>query len=155
MRLVIQRVKNAAITIEDGERRAMGEGMVILFAASEQDREDYSEALLQKLVGKTANLRIFSDEEGKMNRSALELGLSAMVVSQFTLFADTKKGNRPSFIAAAEPSFAEKIYDAYVGALRQCGWKEFLTGRFGAMMTVEIVNDGPVTILIDTKDWER
>lgn len=155
MRLVIQRVKNAAITIEDGVRQSMGAGLVVLFAASEQDREDYTPELLQKLAHKTANLRIFSDDEGKMNRSALELGLSVMLVSQFTLFADTKKGNRPSFIAAAKPPFAEEVYDAYVEAMRQYEWNEFLTGQFGAMMTVEIVNDGPVTILIDTKDWER
>ncbi len=155
MRLVIQRVSRASIAIEGGAPKKMGQGLVVLFAASEQDREDVSEDLIEKLAHKTANLRIFSDEEGKMNRSATKLGLSVLVVSQFTLFADTKKGNRPSFIAAAKPPFAKDVYDRYVEALRAHPWSEFLTGSFGAMMTVEIINDGPVTIVIDTKEWEK
>lgn len=155
MRLVIQRVKSAGISINKGEVRHMGAGLVVLFAASDTDTGDYSGHLIQKLAEKTAKIRIFSDAEGKMNLSALDLGLSVMVVSQFTLFADTKKGNRPSFSAAAEPVFAEKIYNEYVDILRGYSWKEFLTGEFGAMMTVELTNDGPVTIIIDTKEWER
>jgi len=155
MRLVIQRVNNAGISVDDGEWRRMGRGIVVLFAASELDRQDCSERLLRKLAEKTANLRIFPDRDGKMNLSALELGLSVMVVSQFTLFADTRKGNRPSFIKAAEPVFAESIYDRYLGMLREFGFKEFLTGEFGAMMKIELINDGPVTIIIDTKEWER
>ena len=139
----------------DNPPLSMGRGLAVLFAASELDRQDCSDELIQKLAHKTANLRIFPDSDKKMNLSALQLNLSAMVVSQFTLFACTKKGNRPSFIAAAKPPFAEQIYDRYVEALRRYDFNEFITGEFGAMMLLDIVNDGPVTIVIDTKEWER
>ena len=154
MRVVIQRVKSASISIEDNEAQHMGQGLVVLFGVSEQDKEDVNPTLIEKLAAKTANLRIFSDNNSKMNLSAGDLNLSIMVVSQFTLFADTKKGNRPSFIAAAEPSFAESIYERFLTELKKYNWKEFLTGSFRKHMVVGIENDGPVTIIIDTKEWE-
>ena len=150
MRVVIQRVKSASITIEGKAKESMGSGIVVLFAASKDDINDDS---VSKLASKTAFLRIFSDSQGKMNLSPLDLGLSVMVVSQFTLFADTKKGNRPSFVAAAEPNIARMIYDSYVLELRNYPFAEFLTGEFGAHMEIELINDGPVTIIIDTKEW--
>ena len=153
MRLVIQRVSHAAISIDGREKNRMGEGLVVLFAAKDDDLYHADDALIEKLAAKTANLRIFSDDDDKMNLSAMDLCRSVMVVSNFTLFADTKKGNRPSFIAAAKPPFAEEIYNKYVEALRKYNWDAFLTGSFGAMMEVEIVNDGPVTIIIDTMEW--
>ena len=154
MRLVVQRVKRASITIEDQPPKHMDQGLVVLFAASVCDTKDATDGLIEKLASKTANLRIFSDELGKMNLSALELNLSVMIVSQFTLYADTNKGNRPSFIEAAGVPEAETIYDKYVDIMRSYGFREFLTGEFGARMSVELVNDGPVTIIIDTKEWE-
>jgi len=155
MRVVIQRVKNASVAVECGPPLSIGEGLAVLFAASELDREDYSDELVRKLAHKTANLRIFPDSDGKMNLSALQQGLSVMVVSQFTLYACTKKGNRPSFTAAAKPPFAKWVYDRYVEELQCYEFKEFITGEFGAKMTLHIVNDGPVTIVIDTKEWEK
>ena len=154
MRAIIQRVNSASITIEDSEPQNMGKGLVVLFAASKHDKEDVTIELIEKLAAKTANLRIFSDDEGKMNRSVIELRLSIMVVSQFTLFANTKKGNRPSFAEAGESTFAKDIYERYILALRKYDFKEFVTGSFGSHMTINLVNDGPVTIIIDTKEWE-
>ena len=155
MRAVIQRVEKASISINNALPKSMGRGLVVLFGVSKQDTDGCSESLIKKLASKTANLRIFADAEGKMNRSASDLGLSIMVVSQFTLFSDTRKGNRPSFAEAADAPFAKEVYNRYVEELRSNKWREFLTGEFGAMMTVEIVNDGPVTIIIDTDEWTR
>jgi len=155
MRVVIQRVKRASITIEGDKAKQMGQGLVVLFAASKQDELDASPELIEKLAMKIANLRIFSDSDGRMNLAASTLNLSLMVVSQFTLLADTKKGNRPSFIEAAEAESAKSIYNHFVEALNNYGWTEFLTGKFGAHMDIELVNDGPVTIIIDTKEWEN
>jgi len=155
MRLVIQRVKKASITVEQNPPLGMGRGIVVLFAASELDEDGHWEEFVRKLASKTANLRIFPDDNNKMNLSAIELGLSVMVVSQFTLYACTKKGNRPSFAAAAKPPFAKELYDLYVKTLRQYEFKEFLTGEFGAMMEIELVNEGPVTIIMDTGEWEN
>ncbi|MEA5050947.1 MAG: D-aminoacyl-tRNA deacylase [Oscillospiraceae bacterium] len=151
MRVILQRVKSAAVTIGGGETRGIGPGLFALFCAVEGD----ALPLAAKLAEKTAKLRIFEDAGGKMNLSAGELGLSALVVSNFTLAADTKKGLRPSFIAAAKPPFAEAAYDAYVGALRACALKEVKTGEFGADMRIAADCDGPVTILLDTEDWKR
>lgn len=155
MRAIIQRVNSASITIESEIPKKMSKGLVVLFAASKDDIRDATPALVEKLAAKTANLRIFNDDNDRMNLSAIELGLSIMVVSQFTLFADTRKGNRPSFIEAANSPDARRIYDLYVQKLREYPFREFITGSFGAKMNVELENNGPVTIIIDTKEWEN
>ena len=149
MKALVQRVKFARVTIDGKETREIGPGLLILFGCAEDD----SLESCSKLAQKTAMLRIFSDDEGKMNLSALDLGLSAMVVSQFTLLADTKKGNRPSYIAAAKPPLSVDAYDKYILELKKFPFKEIKTGEFGADMQVEFCNDGPVTIMLDTKEW--
>ena len=149
MKALVQRVKYARVTIDGNETRETGPGLLVLFCCAEDDSLD----MCKKLAQKTAMLRIFSDEEGKMNLSAMDLGLSAMVVSQFTLMADTKKGNRPSFIAAAKPPLAVDAYEKYVEELKAYPFREVKTGEFGAHMQVEFCNDGPVTIMMDTKEW--
>ena len=151
MKALIQRVKYARVTINGEETRETGPGLLILFGCAVGD--DIKGC--RKLAEKTANLRIFTDEQDKMNLSALELGLSAMVVSQFTLLADTHKGNRPSFIEAAKPPLAVDAYEEYVRILSSLGLKEVKTGEFGADMQVEICNDGPVTVMLDTEEWKR
>ncbi|MCL1830444.1 MAG: D-aminoacyl-tRNA deacylase [Oscillospiraceae bacterium] len=154
MRVVIQRVSSASLRIDGSDAGRMGPGMVVLLAVSELDKEQLTDDQIAKLAAKTANLRIFDDGEGRMNLSAVQLGLAVMVVSQFTLYADTRKGNRPSFTDAATADFAEAIYDRYVANLSTFGLKPFLTGSFGADMEIELTNDGPVTIIIDTKEWQ-
>ena len=149
MKAVIQRVKYASVTVESGDKRSIGPGIMVLFCAVEGDSMD----MIPKFAKKTAGLRIFEDEAGKMNLSALDLGLSALVVSQFTLAANTKKGMRPSFIAAAEPEFATRAYLAFAQELRNCGIADVKTGEFGDNMAVELLNDGPVTIILDTSEW--
>ncbi|MBP0969728.1 MAG: D-tyrosyl-tRNA(Tyr) deacylase [Oscillospiraceae bacterium] len=151
MKALVQRVRYARVTINGEEIRETGPGLLVLFGCAEGD--DIKDC--RKLAEKTANLRIFTDSQDKMNLSALELGLSAMVVSQFTLLADTKKGNRPSFIAAAKPPLAVDAYEEYVRILSSLGLKEVKTGEFGADMQVEICNDGPVTVMLDTEEWKR
>jgi D-tyrosyl-tRNA(Tyr) deacylase len=136
---VIQRVARASST----PGGAIGPGLCILLGVAEGD--DEAEAV--RLAEKTARLRIFENEEGKFDRSLLDTGGAALVVSQFTLLADTAKGNRPSFSGAARPELAEPLYDRFVQALRELG-VQVETGAFGARMTVELVNDGPVTIVI-------
>lgn len=149
MRALVQRVSRAAVTIEGAERREIGPGLVILLGVREGD----DVALCPKLAEKAAGLRIFDDADGKLNLSAAELDHSALVVSQFTLYGDTKKGKRPSFTLAAKPPLSVDCYEAFVRCLRQQGLKDVQTGEFGAMMEVELVNDGPVTILLDTDEW--
>ena len=151
MKALVQRVRYARVTINGEEIRETGPGLLVLFGCAEGD--DIKDC--RKLAEKTANLRIFTDSQDKMNLSALELGLSAMVVSQFTLLADTKKGNRPSFIAAAKPPLAVDAYEEYVRILSSLRLKEVKTGEFGADMQVEICNDGPVTVMLDTEEWKR
>jgi D-tyrosyl-tRNA(Tyr) deacylase len=151
MRALLQRVTGAAVTIGGGERRQIGPGLLILLGVREGD----GLPMCEKLAQKCAKLRIFDDAEGKLNLSAAEVGGAALVVSQFTLYADTKKGRRPSFSAAAKPPIGEACYEEFVRCLRRQGLKEVQTGRFGANMRVELLNDGPVTVLIDTDDWSR
>lgn len=147
MRVLIQRVSEAAVRVDDRVVGAIGPGLLLLVGVTHGDTE--AEANL--LANKVANLRIFEDEEGKMNRSALELGLSALVVSQFTLYADTRKGRRPSFIRAAAPEVASPLVDHLAQQLRELGLN-VATGEFGAHMRVSLVNDGPVTICLDTDE---
>lgn len=149
MKALVQRVKYARVTINGKETREIGPGMLILYGCADDDTLD----ITPKLAQKTAMLRIFEDSEGKMNISALDLGYSAMVVSQFTLLANTKKGNRPSFVGAAKPPLAVDAYEKYVSELKKYPFKDVQTGEFGAEMQVEFCNDGPVTIMLDTKEW--
>lgn len=149
MRVVLQRAAGASVTVNGGEARAIGPGLVLLVGIKDTDTLD----LAPKLAEKCAHLRIFADEEGKLNRSAAELGYSALVVSNFTLYANTKKGKRPSFIAAAKPPLAVDAYELFLAELEKQGLKEVKHGEFGADMQVSLVNDGPVTILLDTDEW--
>jgi D-tyrosyl-tRNA(Tyr) deacylase len=145
MRAVLQRVSQASVTVGDEVVGAIGQGLLILLGIGVGD----SEAEARLLAEKTANLRIFADEEGRFNRSLLDIGGEALVVSQFTLYADTRRGRRPSFSDAAPPEIAAPLVDVFAGELRRLG-VAVSTGRFGAMMRVALVNDGPVTILLDS-----
>ena len=149
MRAVVQRVKDAWITVNGGEKQEMGAGLVVLFGVREGDDAKDTLAVAQKI----AQLRIFEDSDGKMNISALELGLDCMVVSQFTLFADTKKGRRPSFVKAARPDTAVPIYEKFLSEMNTMGFNKVVHGEFGADMQINLTNDGPVTIIIDTDEW--
>ena len=151
MRAVIQRVTNASVEIEGSIVGKCGKGYMILFCAVEGDTPQDIDLLAKK----TANLRVFEDEEGKMNKSILDVDGEVLCISQFTLAADTRKGNRPSFINAMEPVAASKYYDAYCAALRANGIKSVETGEFGADMQVSLTNDGPVTIIFDTDIWNK
>ncbi len=151
MRAVIQRVKNAWITVNGGEKQEMGAGLVVLFGVREDDDPKDTLAVAQKI----AQLRIFEDDRGKMNISALDLGLDCMVVSQFTLFADTKKGRRPSFVKAARPETAIPIYEKFLTEINRQGFNKVVHGEFGADMQINLTNDGPVTIIIDTDEWRN
>ena len=146
MRVVIQRVSSASVTIEGSVKSAIGPGLLILLGIGHDDgKED-----IDWLVKKIAALRIFNDDDGVMNRSVVETGGEALVVSQFTLMASTKKGNRPSYIAAAGHETAIPLYEAFCSALSDAIGKQVGTGEFGADMKVALVNDGPVTICMDT-----
>lgn len=144
---VIQRVSEASVTISNKEVSRISNGLLILLGIEEADNDEDIDWLTKKV----ANLRIFSDEEGKMNLSLLDIGGEVLVVSQFTLHALTKKGNRPSYIRAASPDVAIPLYEAFVKKMESFGRPVF-TGEFGADMQVGLVNDGPVTIIIDTKN---
>ncbi len=150
MRVVIQRVSHSSVTIDGTRKSAIGKGMLILVGIEEADGQEDIDWLCKKIV----NLRIFDDENGVMNKSILEDGGDILVVSQFTLHASTKKGNRPSYIKAAKPDISIPLYERFCEALSQTLGKEVQTGVFGADMKVELLNDGPVTICIDTKNKE-
>lgn len=148
MRLVIQRVSSASVSINQQIKSAINQGLLILVGIEDADTlED-----INWLCKKVANLRIFSDEDGLMNRSLLDVNGKALVVSQFTLHASTKKGNRPSYIRAARPEVAIPLYEQFINILSLELGKPVLTGEFGADMQVQLINDGPVTIFIDSKD---
>ena len=146
MRAVVQRVTRAAVAVDGDDIGSCGRGVLVLLGISPED--GHAEA--RWFADKVANLRIFPDDDGKMNRSLLDIGGEALIVSQFTLYGDARKGRRPSFIRAAEGPEAEALYEEAVANLRAlgitCG-----TGRFGAMMDVSLVNEGPVTILLDSE----
>jgi len=143
MRAVVQRVAEAAVTVDGATVGEIGPGLVVLLGVGHDD----DAAMVAALAGKVARLRIFEDEAGQMNRSVLDTGGAVLAVSQFTLLGDTRKGNRPSFIAAARPEVAEPLYERFVAALRELG-VEVATGRFRTAMRVALVNDGPVTIIL-------
>ena len=150
MRAVIQRVSEASVTIDGKVKSSIGPGVLILLGIGHEDtRED-----IDWLVKKIAGLRIFNDDAGVMNRSVMEIGGEALVVSQFTLMASTKKGNRPSYIGAAGHQLAIPLYQQFCDALSIAIGRKVATGEFGADMKVALVNDGPVTICIDTKNKE-
>lgn len=150
MRAVIQRVSRASVKAEKGILSSIGAGLMVFVGIEEADGIEDIEWLSSKIV----QLRIFDDADGVMNLSIAETGGEIIVVSQFTLHAKTKKGNRPSYIKAAPPAIAIPVYNAFVKRISELLGKEIGTGEFGAMMSVEIINDGPVTIIIDTKNRE-
>lgn len=146
MRAVVQRVSRAQVSVGGAVVGVIGPGLCVLVAAGAgDDRSD-----LDYVVGKVVQLRIFEDADGKMNRSVLDTGGEALIISQFTLYGDTRKGRRPAFTGAMEPAAAEQMYDDFVAAVRAAG-VPVATGVFRAMMDVELVNAGPVTILIDSR----
>ena len=148
MRAVIQAVSSASVRVNGGEPRPIGPGLVILLGVKDTDTLD----IVPKLAEKCAGLRIFKDENDKLNLSAKDLGYSALVVSQFTLCADCTHGRRPSFTRSAPPAQANELYEYFTRALGEQGVSHIETGVFGADMAVTLLNDGPVTIILDTKD---
>jgi len=150
MKAVIQRVSKASVTIEGDLVANINSGLLILLGIVEQDTQDD----IDWLVNKIANCRIFNDDNQVMNKSLIDINGEALVVSQFTLHASTKKGNRPSYIKAAKPDIAIPLYEAFVKQLQSVLDKPVQTGQFGADMKVELLNDGPVTIIIDSKNKE-
>lgn len=151
MKAVLQRVKNARVTVDGRVTGQINQGYLILLGVMEGDTEDD----MRLLAKKTAQLRVFEDENGKMNLSVLDVKGEALVVSQFTLCADVTHGRRPSFIKSARPDEAERLYEMYVEELKNNGIENVQTGEFGANMAVELLNDGPVTILFDTDEWKK
>lgn len=146
MKIILQRVKRASVSIDGQLHNAINQGLLLLVGVGPEDgQEDLAYA-----VRKIANMRIFSDSDGKMNLSVKEVGGEILSISQFTLFAETKKGNRPAFTGAAKPDLASQLYDDFNSLLSQ--EVPVKTGVFGADMQIELVNDGPVTIILDTKD---
>jgi D-tyrosyl-tRNA(Tyr) deacylase len=147
MRVVIQRVSKASVTVEGEKISEIGKGLLILVGIEDSDKQEDIEWLANKIV----QLRVFDDEQGVMNLSVKDIEGDILVVSQFTLHASTKKGNRPSYIRASKPDFAIPMYEKFITAIKTASGKTPQTGKFGAMMDVALVNDGPVTIIIDTK----
>ena len=150
MKTVIQRVKNASVTIDGKLKSSIKQGLLVLVGIEDADTAKDIEWLSKKIV----NLRIFDDEAGVMNNSLLDIDGELLVVSQFTLQASTQKGNRPSYIKASKPNVAVPMYESFCQALAVLTGKPVLTGEFGADMQVELLNDGPVTIIIDTQNKE-
>ncbi len=148
MRIVIQRVREASVKINDKIVGEIQQGLLVLLGIEHVDSELDADYLIQKLI----HLRIFGDDEGKMNLSVSDISGDLLIVSQFTLFADTKKGNRPSFIRSARPEQARPLYDYFLSQLNKLFSGKIENGVFGANMQVELINDGPVTIIIDSKD---
>ena len=150
MRILIQRVSQASVTIEGSVHGEIGRGILILLGIENEDSQEDVNWLVQKIIG----LRIFADEDGKMNLSSSDVNVEFLVISQFTLHASTKKGNRPSYIKAARPETAVPLYEYFIEQLKQQSNAKVATGIFGANMKVELTNDGPVTIWIDSKTKE-
>jgi D-tyrosyl-tRNA(Tyr) deacylase len=150
MRAVIQRVSRASVTIKEKIKSEIAAGLLVFLGIEESDNDADVEGLSKKIV----QLRIFNDDNGIMNLSVLDVGGSILAISQFTLYAKTRKGNRPSYIRAAPPDVAIPLYNSFVSNLSKLLGKDVATGEFGAMMQIELINDGPVTIIIDTKEKE-
>ncbi|CDC09045.1 MAG: D-aminoacyl-tRNA deacylase [Clostridium sp.] len=151
MRAVVQRVKRTSVTVGGELKGSAGQGFNVLIGVMQGD----TDAEAQLLAAKISKLRVFEDENGKMNKSVLDIGGEILVISQFTLCADIKKGNRPSFTDSAPPEEADRLYLAFCEHLREAGVKKVETGVFAADMLVSIDNDGPVTIVMDTDIWEK
>jgi len=150
MRAVIQRVKHASVTIDEKIKSSIKEGLLVLLGIEETDTNEDMEGLSQKI----SNLRIFGDAQGVMNLSVKKINGEILIVSQFTLHASTKKGNRPSYIRSAKPEIAIPLYEKFIKQIEFNLGKKVQSGEFGADMKVELLNDGPVTIIIDTKNKE-
>ena len=151
MKAIIQRVLNASVEVDGEIVGSCNEGFLVLVGAAEGDTAEDAEILARK----TANLRVFRDENDKMNLSVLDIGGDILAISQFTLLADVKKGNRPSFINAMEPTKANELYELYCEKLLEAGVKKVDKGIFGADMKVNLLNNGPVTIIYDTEIWKK
>ena len=147
MRTLVQRVSRGSVAVDDKVIGRIGRGLVVLVGVKNNDSEADAEYVANKII----NMRIFKDEKGKFNLSALDVGAELLVISQFTLYADTRRGRRPGFTDAARPEISVPLYERVVTLLRQSGLK-VETGEFGAHMVVEIINDGPVTIMLDSED---
>jgi len=150
MRVVVQKVKKASVTVKNKQISTIGKGLLVLVGIENEDTDED----IAYLVRKIAQLRVFDDENGVMNLSLSDVDGELIVVSQFTLHASTKKGNRPSYIRAAKPDFSIPMYEKFVSTMEEVLGKKVGTGNFGAMMEVLLVNDGPVTIIIDSKQKE-
>lgn len=150
MRVLIQRVKRASVTIDGVLKSSIEKGLLVFVGICDEDNSEDIQWLVKKIV----NLRIFDDENGVMNLSVMDIGGDILAVSQFTLMASTKKGNRPSYIKAAAPDISVPLYETFCGELKRAMNKEIQTGVFGADMKVELINDGPVTIYMDSKNKE-
>ena len=150
MRVVVQRVSQSKVKVSGEVIGEINEGLMVLVSFVDEDNDTDLGWMTKKII----NLRIFNDDEGKMNRNVQDLGGDILLISQFTLHGSTKKGNRPSFIKAAKPDFANVMYERFIKVLEQSLGKEIQTGEFGGDMKVSLVNDGPTTIIIDSKDKE-
>ena len=150
MRVVVQRVSQSNVKVSGEIIGEINEGLMVLVSFVDEDNDTDLGWMTKKII----NLRIFNDDEGKMNRSIQDVGGDILLISQFTLHGSTKKGNRPSFIKAAKPDFANVMYERFIKVLEQSLGKEIQTGEFGGDMKVSLVNDGPTTIIIDSKDKE-
>ena len=150
MRVVVQRVSQSNVKVSGEIIGEINEGLMVLVSFVDEDNDTDLGWMTKKII----NLRIFNDDEGKMNRSVQDTGGDILLISQFTLHGSTKKGNRPSFIKAAKPDFANVMYERFIKVLEQSLGKEIQTGEFGGDMKVSLVNDGPTTIIIDSKDKE-
>ena len=150
MRVVVQRVSQSNVKVSGEVIGKIKEGLMVLVSFVDEDNDTDLDWMTKKII----NLRIFNDNEGKMNRSVQDVGGDILLISQFTLHGSTKKGNRPSFIKAAKPDFANVMYERFIKVLEQSLGKEIQTGEFGGDMKVSLVNDGPTTIIIDSKDKE-
>ena len=150
MRTVIQRVTNASVTIDGTIKSKIKSGLLVLLGIEENDIQNDIDWLVKKII----QLRIFSDADGKMNLSIKDINGDILVISQFTLFASTKKGNRPGYTRAAKPDIAIPLYEQFLSELKNQFGKDIYSGEFGADMKVELINDGPVTIIIDSKNME-
>lgn len=148
MRLIVQRVKNASVEVENQIIGSINQGVLIYLGIENEDTQEDIDWLVKKVI----NLRIFADEEDKMNLNIQEVEGEILVVSQFTLYASTKKGNRPSFTKAAKPELAKSLYEDFIETLKNAYLSNIQTGRFGANMQVESINDGPLTFILDSKE---
>lgn len=151
MKAVYQRVTEASVTVDEKQIACIGDGVLLLVGVCDGDTEQEAQVLAKKV----AELRVFCDDNDKMNLSVLDIGGSVLAVSQFTLCANTARGRRPDFFGAAKPDVAQPLFDYFVNCLRDMGISDVQTGEFGADMQVRLLNDGPVTILLDTDTWKR